>query len=344
MGRKGRGGRKVRMQGMPRGGLTPAMINQAINSNMFPPGTFDEGMSDAQKRNLITQAMSAAQNPAAMKIAQKVEKRRKKKRGKKGKKGKKGKPDVREMVTMIGDELTNEAKTGRSFGMPSQFAQPPQGGLPVDFPGVPEDVKVAYEGQTRECEQCNVRANCLHDPETNKWLCGTNCYYITKQLLNIAEGTNLCFKPDCMKIASLRCGGCKEAWYCNAECQRWHWKNGHKKICRIIKKKRAEAEEEIKREEEQARIKRSERRTQQATSTNEPLVHGPGGFDPHDMASLMEDVQDDDDDEEEGWIIEPTEAEAQLPAAIDAINMLAAANNVNDTDEIEQLLPEDDDE
>ena len=29
---------------------------------------------------------------------------------------------------------------------------------------------------------------------------------------------------------------CKEAWYCNAICQKVHWKNGHKEVCKWRKK------------------------------------------------------------------------------------------------------------
>jgi hypothetical protein len=29
-----------------------------------------------------------------------------------------------------------------------------------------------------------------------------------------------------------RCSGCRLAYYCNKKCQKKHWKNGHKKVCK----------------------------------------------------------------------------------------------------------------
>ena len=30
----------------------------------------------------------------------------------------------------------------------------------------------------------------------------------------------------------LRCGGCRMVWYCNKDCQKAHWKQGHKEECK----------------------------------------------------------------------------------------------------------------
>lgn len=32
----------------------------------------------------------------------------------------------------------------------------------------------------------------------------------------------------------LRCGGCRMVWYCNKDCQKEHWKNGHKEECMAV--------------------------------------------------------------------------------------------------------------
>jgi len=29
-----------------------------------------------------------------------------------------------------------------------------------------------------------------------------------------------------------KCGRCKAVWYCSRRCHRWHWRNGHKEVCR----------------------------------------------------------------------------------------------------------------
>ena len=31
------------------------------------------------------------------------------------------------------------------------------------------------------------------------------------------------------------CSNCKSVYYCSQECQRVHWKNGHKEQCKILK-------------------------------------------------------------------------------------------------------------
>ncbi len=40
-----------------------------------------------------------------------------------------------------------------------------------------------------------------------------------------------CVKEECDGDAELMCSRCKSVRYCGKECQRWHWKNGHKLRC-----------------------------------------------------------------------------------------------------------------
>ncbi|XP_064097940.1 uncharacterized protein LOC135209187 [Macrobrachium nipponense] len=37
---------------------------------------------------------------------------------------------------------------------------------------------------------------------------------------------------NCSNLAKLRCGNCRQAFYCKKECQKEHWKTGHKDQCR----------------------------------------------------------------------------------------------------------------
>ena len=48
-----------------------------------------------------------------------------------------------------------------------------------------------------------------------------------------ADTPPTCFGPDCQRPApKSRCERCQRAWYCSAECQKAHWRNGHKQECR----------------------------------------------------------------------------------------------------------------
>lgn len=42
-------------------------------------------------------------------------------------------------------------------------------------------------------------------------------------------GCFACRKPD----AAMRCSRCQMGWYCNRECQKQHWKSGHKETCKV---------------------------------------------------------------------------------------------------------------
>ena len=52
-----------------------------------------------------------------------------------------------------------------------------------------------------------------------------------------------CSNPACPKIRQLhepkfnKCSGCMDARYCSVDCQRAHWKNGHKPECKAMGKK-----------------------------------------------------------------------------------------------------------
>jgi ribosomal protein L37AE/L43A len=37
--------------------------------------------------------------------------------------------------------------------------------------------------------------------------------------------------PVCGKPAPKRCSRCQKLWYCSGDCQKRHWKAGHKKVC-----------------------------------------------------------------------------------------------------------------
>ena len=48
---------------------------------------------------------------------------------------------------------------------------------------------------------------------------------------------SICAAPGCPKEAHLKCGRCQAVRYCSAGCQATHWKAGHSKTCRAVKKK-----------------------------------------------------------------------------------------------------------
>ena len=43
--------------------------------------------------------------------------------------------------------------------------------------------------------------------------------------------------------AKKKCSVCMSAWYCNGECQKRHWKAGHKKACPKLQSLRQQREE-----------------------------------------------------------------------------------------------------
>ncbi|KAL0057792.1 hypothetical protein AAF712_015550 [Marasmius tenuissimus] len=73
-----------------------------------------------------------------------------------------------------------------------------------------------------------------------------------KVLLDILPSEKQTFKPCAWDGCSVsgkmkdlkRCGGCLIASYCSVECQRKHWKNGHKSYCRLKQQEREENEAE----------------------------------------------------------------------------------------------------
>ena len=42
----------------------------------------------------------------------------------------------------------------------------------------------------------------------------------------------ICGNPDCPKPGTDMCSRCKSVFYCSRDCQRSHWKAGHKKVCK----------------------------------------------------------------------------------------------------------------
>ena len=40
--------------------------------------------------------------------------------------------------------------------------------------------------------------------------------------------------PVCNKVAENKCTACKLIFYCNKECQKKHWKGGHKFECKKL--------------------------------------------------------------------------------------------------------------
>jgi tetratricopeptide (TPR) repeat protein len=46
-----------------------------------------------------------------------------------------------------------------------------------------------------------------------------------------AEGKTCCGKDGCEKAGKFLCAGCYDARYCSQDCQRAHWKTGHKQEC-----------------------------------------------------------------------------------------------------------------
>lgn len=65
---------------------------------------------------------------------------------------------------------------------------------------------------------------------------------VEKTAIPEAEG-RVCSGPTCGKRLpaeeALKCGACKRAYYCNSECQRSHWKMGHKSECKSWQAKEA---------------------------------------------------------------------------------------------------------
>jgi hypothetical protein len=58
---------------------------------------------------------------------------------------------------------------------------------------------------------------------------GDLCLSTTRQLLE--QALDRCTNPSCGKDADLTCSRCKSMRYCGIECQKWHWRNGHKLRC-----------------------------------------------------------------------------------------------------------------
>ena len=48
---------------------------------------------------------------------------------------------------------------------------------------------------------------------------------------------SICAAPGCPKEAHLKCSRCQTVRYCSRDCQGKHWKAGHSKACRAVKKK-----------------------------------------------------------------------------------------------------------
>eukprot|EP01083_Nonionella_stella_P204341 745001_1 len=62
--------------------------------------------------------------------------------------------------------------------------------------------------------------------------------YTEKDLLDLHNWSQVkCYSPNCGNVEGKgesfkTCGGCKSVWYCSRECQRHHWKHGHRKVCK----------------------------------------------------------------------------------------------------------------
>ena len=61
-----------------------------------------------------------------------------------------------------------------------------------------------------------------------------------------------CFASNCKNQSGisnqgmLKCGGCGEAWYCGPCCQKFHWKEAHKKECQKLKKSKKKSKQKSK--------------------------------------------------------------------------------------------------
>ena len=57
--------------------------------------------------------------------------------------------------------------------------------------------------------------------------------YLKKEKLVKMKGVTTC--GACEAPATLVCGGCGDISYCSKECQKSHWKSGHKSSCKAFK-------------------------------------------------------------------------------------------------------------
>ena len=59
---------------------------------------------------------------------------------------------------------------------------------------------------------------------------GNTCLRLMREHL-VTQMVDRCAKEGCVGKAELTCAKCKSVRYCGKECQKWHWKNGHKLRC-----------------------------------------------------------------------------------------------------------------
>lgn len=329
---RGKRGRRVAIQGRGKGQVDMTAFNQLT-----------AGMPEDQRSMIMQHAMQAAANPNALKIAQKVGK------GKKGRKMRKGKKMTADQAMMIKDELMGNPGIANSFGL-SNLPTPPSGGLPIGFPSIPPEVRAAFEGNSeslsgrgngvngstggRTCDQCKQSGDCLHDGETDSFLCSATCQQIMRSKQGIRDGEHRCHNPSCLEEGINVCGSCKRSFYCTSQCQKAHWKS-HKKLCRMVKKAMKEKEAAMAaqaEENEKIKLQKQEKKRQEENlfGNNNVDTNGVGNEEDDTLTSLL--AVDDDEEEgeegegEEGWLQPPT---AQQKVLLTAVEEAAAAGDLN---------------
>ena len=87
-----------------------------------------------------------------------------------------------------------------------------------------------------KCDSCLFVMYCSKKCQTANWkVHRQQCNWLRNGRIQLNPGdekhicTN-CLKQTCKKLS--RCSRCKIAHYCSKECQKDHWKNGHKKQCK----------------------------------------------------------------------------------------------------------------
>uniref|UniRef100_A0A8W8KZ01 phytol kinase n=1 Tax=Magallana gigas TaxID=29159 RepID=A0A8W8KZ01_MAGGI len=85
------------------------------------------------------------------------------------------------------------------------------------------------------CSRCKEVCYCSKDCQKGHWREGhrEHCVAVNNQVLSMGENQgNICSFCGEEAPDSLKCGRCKEVYYCSKDCQREHWKEGHREQCK----------------------------------------------------------------------------------------------------------------
>jgi hypothetical protein len=113
---------------------------------------------------------------------------------------------------------SDDGKAPMSFQLRSDLARRLDGIMANPrFPEFPESQRIEMKGLR----------DVLTSIEASE---GNTCLCLMREHLEI-QMVDRCAKGGCVGNAELTCARCKSVRYCGKECQKWHWKNGHKLRC-----------------------------------------------------------------------------------------------------------------